>query len=67
MFKKFVDLVGNLANLGKPMFHCEDMENLWTMFDHVKRLFYWILMAYHVYNNRHYMVLTIACSDMQIQ
>ena len=66
MFKKFVNLVGKIANLVKPTIHFENMENLWSTFDHVKCLIHWILMAYHVYNNKHCMILTIACSNMQI-
>jgi hypothetical protein len=41
------------------------MENLWIMFDHVKRLRDWTTMACHVYDNRYCKVLTIACCDMQ--
>lgn len=41
------------------------MKNFWIMFDHVKRLRDWSMMACHVYDNIHYKVLTITSCDMQ--
>jgi hypothetical protein len=42
-----------------------DMENSWSMFDHVKCLCEWTTMACHVYDNTYCKVPTIACCDVQ--
>ena len=41
------------------------MENLWIMFNHVKRLKHWTTSACHVYDSKYCKVLIIACCDMQ--
>ena len=42
-----------------------DLEDAWIMFDHVKRVRGWTMMACHVYDSSYCRVMTIACSDMQ--
>lgn len=43
------------------------MYNLWLMFDHIKRVKDWTMMACHVYDSKYCKVLTIACCDMQYE
>lgn len=43
------------------------MENSWIMLDHVKHLCNWTTIACHIYNTKYCKVLTIACSDMQLE
>ena len=64
-FKMFVNLPSSGVKLVKKMQVGGNMENSWIMFDHVKCLIDWTTMACHVYANRYYKVLTIACCDMQ--
>jgi hypothetical protein len=64
VFKMFIDLLGSDMELVKKMQVGGDMENLWIMFDHVKRLKDWTIIACHVYANRNCKVLTIKCCDM---
>jgi len=43
----------------------DDLQNVWMMFDHVKRVQRWTTMAYHVYDSIYYKVMTIVVYDMQ--
>ncbi len=42
-----------------------DLQNGWIMFDHVKRVASWIIMACHVYDLVYCKVMTIVICDMQ--
>ena len=53
-----VDLVKRMQPKG-------DLECVWMMFDHVKRVKDWTTMACHVYNSLYCKVMTIAVCDMQ--
>ena len=65
VFKLFIDLPGSGVDLVKCMQVSSDMENLWIMFDHVKRLKHWTTLACHVYDTKYCKVLTIFYYDMQ--
>ena len=54
-----VDLIRRMQVLGG------DLQNAWMMFDHVKRVKYWTMMACHVYDPQYKKVMTIAICDMQ--
>ena len=61
VFKMSVDLLGNGVDLVKCM-HVEGyIENLWTRFDHVKRLKDKTTLVCHLYNSKYCKALTIAC------
>ena len=49
------------VDLVKHMHAGGDIENLWTMFDHVKRLKDWTILACLVYNCKYCKMLMIAC------
>jgi hypothetical protein len=42
-----------------------DLEHVWIMFDHVKRVKNWTTMACHVYDSTYCRVMTIAVCNMQ--
>jgi hypothetical protein len=42
----------------------DDLQNVWMMFDNVKRVQGWTTMAYHVYDLVYCKVMTIAIFDM---
>jgi hypothetical protein len=65
VFKIFIDISGSGVELVKRMQVSGDMENLWIMFHHIKRLKDWTTMTCHMYDSRYCKVLTIACCDMQ--
>jgi hypothetical protein len=44
-----------------------DVQNSWIMFDHVKHIEHWIIMAYHVYDPTYYKVMTITICNMQFE
>ena len=44
-----------------------DLEDVWIMFDHVKRVKKWTTMACHIYGSTYYPVMTIAVCDMQLE
>ncbi len=44
-----------------------DLQNAWTMFDHVKRVTGWTTMVCHVYNSAYCKMMTIAVYDMQYE
>ena len=41
------------------------MKHSWIVFDHIKHLKDWTILACHVYDNKYCKVLPIACCDMQ--
>lgn len=43
------------------------LENVWLIFDHVKRVKDWTSMACHVYDSTYCKVMTIAICDMQYE
>ena len=63
----FVDLVGSGVYLVRHMQRGGDMEVFWMMFDHIKHLHNYTMIAYHVYDNKHCKVSAIACCDMQLE
>ncbi len=65
IFKMSVDLQGSGVDLVRRMQAGNDLSESWIMFDHIKRVKEWTMMACHVYEPRYYKVLTIACCDMQ--
>jgi hypothetical protein len=42
-----------------------DLEHVWIMFDHVKRVKNWTTMACHVYDSAYCRVMTIVVCNMQ--
>jgi hypothetical protein len=60
-----LDGPGSGVDLVKRMQPGEDLENVWMMFDHVKRVKQWTTMACHVYDSTYCRVMTIASCDMQ--
>ena len=64
VFKMSVDLPGSGVDLVKRMQVERNMENSRIMFDHVKRMREWTILACHVYDSKYRKVLTIACCDM---
>ena len=63
----FVDLVGSGIDLVKRMQSGGDMEISWIVFDHVKQLCNWTIMACHICDNKHCKILTITCCDIQME
>jgi hypothetical protein len=51
--------------LVKRMQPGRDLEHVWIMFDHVKRVKHWTTMACHVYDSTYCRVMTIAVCDKQ--
>jgi hypothetical protein len=56
--------MGSGASLVTQMQPIRDLQNIWIMFDHVKRVASWTIMAYHVYDLVYCKVMTIAICDM---
>jgi hypothetical protein len=52
-------------DLVQQMQPSDDLQNVWMMFDHVKRVQGRTTMACHVYDLVHYKVMTITIYDMQ--
>ncbi len=44
-----------------------DLQNVWIMFDHVKRVVGWTTMACHVYDRVYCKMLTTVVCDMQYE
>ncbi len=44
-----------------------DLQNAWTMFDHVNHITSWVTMACHVYNLAYYKMMTIVIYNMQFK
>jgi hypothetical protein len=64
VFKILEDEPGSDVDLVKRMQPRGDLENAWLMFDHVKRVKEWTIMAYHVYDAAYCKVMTIPICDM---
>jgi hypothetical protein len=56
---------GSGMDLVKRMQPGGDLQDGWIMFDHVKRVKKWTIMACHVYDSAYCHVMTIAICDMQ--
>jgi hypothetical protein len=56
----------NGVDLVKQMQLGGDLQDVWIMFDHVKRIKKWTTMACHVYDSTYCRVMTIAICDMQL-
>jgi len=59
--------VGSGASLVMQMQPIGDSWNVWIMFDHVKCVVGWTMMACHVYDPVYCKVMTIAICDMQFE
>jgi hypothetical protein len=55
---------GNGMDLVKQMQPGGDLQDAWIMFDHVKRVKKWTMMACHVYDSTYCRIMTIAVCDM---
>jgi hypothetical protein len=58
---------GSGVHLVKQVQPGGDLEDVWIMFDHVKRIKHWTTMAYHIYDSTYCRVMTIAVCDMQLE
>jgi hypothetical protein len=58
---------GNRVDLVKRMQPGGDLEDVWMMLDHVKRVKKWTTMACHVYDSTYCRVMTIAVCNMQLE
>jgi hypothetical protein len=56
---------GSGVDLVKRMQPGENLDNVWMMFDNVKRVRQWTTMVCHVYDSTYCRVMTIASYDMQ--
>jgi hypothetical protein len=65
LFKMLEDEPGSSVDLIKHMQPGGDLENMWMMFDHVKRVQAWTTMACHVYNAGYCKFMTNAVCDIQ--
>jgi hypothetical protein len=61
VYKVFVDLPGNGLILVKQIQVGGDMGDSWVIFNHVKQLKDWTTIVCHLYDNKYYIELTIAC------
>jgi hypothetical protein len=67
VFKMLLDGLGSGVDLLKRMQPGGNLENVWLMFDHVKRVQEWTTMACHIYDATYCKVMTIAICDMQLE
>jgi hypothetical protein len=58
---------GNGHDLVKWMQFGGNFQIAWIMFDHVKRVKGWMILAYHVYDSFYCIIMTIAICDMQFE
>jgi hypothetical protein len=65
VFKMFEVGPGSGVDLVKRMQLGGDLQDVWMMFDHVKRVKKWTTMACHVYDSTYCCVMTIAVCNMQ--
>jgi hypothetical protein len=59
--------MGSGTSLVMQMQHRGDLQNIWIMFDHVKCVDGWTIVACHVYDPTYYKVMTIATCDIQFE
>ena len=59
VFKIFIDFLGSGVEFVKKIQVKGDMENSWSMFDHIKRWKNKTIMTCHMYNSQYCKVLTI--------
>jgi hypothetical protein len=64
LFKMFIDGTTSEFDLIQLMQPGDDLQNLWMMFNHVKRVQGWTTMACHVYDPFYCKVMTIVVCDM---
>ncbi len=64
IFKMSINGVGSGTSFVTWMELARDLQNAWTMFDHVKRVTGWTTMVCHVYNSAYCKMMTIAVYDM---
>jgi hypothetical protein len=60
----FVDEAIFGFNLVQRMQPCNNLQNAWMMFDHIKHVQGWTTMAYHVYDLVYCKVVTITIYNM---
>ena len=63
VFKMLTKGPGSGVDLIRCMQVGGDLQNAWMMFDHVKRVKDWTMMACHVYDSQYKKVMTIAICD----
>ena len=63
--KMLIEGPGSGVDLVRQMEPPGDLQNAWMMFDHVKRVKDWTMMACHMYDTEYKKVMTIAMCDMQ--
>ncbi len=64
IFKMSINGVKSGISLVTQMQPARDLQNTWIMFDHVKCVVGWTIMACHVYDPMYCKVLTISICDM---
>ena len=57
--------LGSGVDLVTQMQHGRDLELVWIIFDHVKRVINWTTITYHVYDSTYQHAMTIAYCDFQ--
>ncbi len=67
IFKMSINGVKNGVSFITQMQPTRDLQNVWIMFDHVKRVVGWTTMACHVYDRVYCKMLTIVVCDMQYE
>ncbi len=67
MFKMFMHGDGNSYDLVKQMQFKGDLQTIWIMFDHVKRVEGQTTLACHVYDSFYCKVMMIAICDMKFE
>jgi hypothetical protein len=65
VFKMFEVGPGSGVDFVRRMQPHGDLQDIWVMFDHVKRVKGWTTMAFHVYDLAYCWVMTIAVCDMK--
>jgi hypothetical protein len=65
VFKMLEVELGSGVHLVKRMQLGGDLEDMWIMFDHVKRVKHWTTTACHVYDSAYCRVMTISICNMQ--
>ena len=58
--------LGSGVDLVRRMQLGRDLEYVWIMSNHIKRVINWTTMACHIYNATYHRVMTIVCCDFSI-
>ncbi len=65
IFKMSLNNYGNNVGLVRWMQPCGDLKNAWIIFDHVKHVIGWTVVACHIYDSIYYKVMIITIYDIQ--